>query len=238
MPENTQADSDQHKIDKKKAEILDPGMKRIFTLGIVVLFLLLIFTFAQASGRLPFFTQNFLSLLVLVAIAIQAYIYRRQWEVMERQGNEIERQSKQAREHAIHTLRAYVNIRVVAPDFPKQVLMEIVNFGQTPAHNVQFAHTIAVKPFQETPEATPESIDWVIPGVPLAPTMSIEKPLPLGKISEADMAKLHDPQYRLFIWGVIRYEDVFYKTRYTRFSAFHIPQTKRLGTCPRGNDAN
>ncbi|HXQ72183.1 MAG TPA: hypothetical protein VN844_16930 [Pyrinomonadaceae bacterium] len=118
MPKNTQADSDQHKIDKK-TEILDPGMKRIFAFGLVVLFLLLIFTFAQESGRIPFFTQNFLSLLVLVAIAIQAYIYRRQWEVMERQGNEIERQSEQAREHAIHTLRAYISIRVVVPDFPK-----------------------------------------------------------------------------------------------------------------------
>jgi len=238
MPETTQADSAQQKLDKKKNQILDPGMKRILTLGIVVLVMLLIFTFAQASGRIPFFTQNFLSLLVLVAIATQAYIYRRQWEVMERQGNEIERQSEQAREHAIHTLRAYISIRVVVPAYPKQILVEIVNFGQTPAHHVQFAHRVAVRDMRESPDAREQEFDWgLLPGAPLAPTMSNEKHLLLGGIPDSDMAKLHDPKYRLFFWGIIRYRDIFRKTRYTRFAGFYSVEHKVIGTCSSGNDA-
>jgi len=118
-------------------------------------------------------------------------------------------------------------------------MMEIVNFGQTPAHHVQFAHEVGVRDMRESPEATAESFDWVIiPGAPLAPTMSNEKRLLLAGIPNSDMAKLHDPKYRLFFWGIIRYRDIFRKTRYTRFAAFYSPDTKTIGTCSQGNDAN
>ncbi|HEV8427563.1 MAG TPA: hypothetical protein VGQ41_06595 [Pyrinomonadaceae bacterium] len=246
MPQNSQTQPNKSVQGQENNNNSERGLWIIIGVGAVLLVAVVVIggVFID-TGRVRFITEFSLTVLLAALVAVQAYIYRKQWEVMGQQRVEIEKQAgymleslKSTREHTIHTLRAYVNIRLVVPDFPKQILMEIVNFGQTPAHNVQFAHMIAVKPFQEIPEASPESVDWVIPGVPLAPTMSIEKPLLLGKISEADMAKLHDPQYRLFVWGVIRYEDVFYKTRYTRFSAFYVPLTRKIGTCSKGNDAN
>ena len=91
MPETDQTDSNQQKEGDKKKQVFDPGMKRIFGWGLVALAALLVFTFVQRAGRIPFFTENFLSLVILVIIAIQAYIYSRQWEVMERQGDAMQK---------------------------------------------------------------------------------------------------------------------------------------------------
>jgi hypothetical protein len=85
MPQTKQAGTAQQKVGKKKKNVLNSGMKRIFIFGAGLLIVLLIFTFAQAAGRIPFFTENLLSLLVLVAILVQAYIYGGQWRVMQRQ---------------------------------------------------------------------------------------------------------------------------------------------------------
>lgn len=46
------------------------------------------------TERVKFFTENALSLCVLAAIVVQAYIYRRQWEVMKTQEGVLERQAK------------------------------------------------------------------------------------------------------------------------------------------------
>jgi hypothetical protein len=221
--------------------VLPVGLRRIvmFT-GIALLILLVVSIFMpNLTERVKFFTANTLNLFLLLAVAVQAYIYRRQWEVMERQGKEIERQSEQAKRHTIDTLRAYISIRTVVPDLPRQILVEIVNFGQTPAHQVQFAHRVAVRTLREGPdEFSPESFDWgILPSAPLAPTMPNEKRLLLGGIPESDMAKLHDPKYRLYFWGIIRYKDIFRTTRYTRFAAFCSLQHKTVVTCSNGNDA-
>jgi hypothetical protein len=245
MPETNKTQPDKPIEAQKNQKNSQRGLWIIIGIGCVVLAAVLVVgSFFIDAGKIRFITEFSLTVVLATLVGVQAYIYRRQWEVMEQQGVQIERQArytehsvKSARRHAIYTLRAYVNIRAVLPDFPKQILLEIVNFGQTPAHHVQFAHKIAVRPARENPEAVPESIDWAIPGVPLAPSMSIEKSLPLSGISEADIAKLSDPQYRLFIWGAIRYKDIFRRTRYTRFAAVYALESKKLGTCSKGNDA-
>ena len=85
MPETDQTDSNQKKVGDKKKQVFDPGMKRILGWGLAALAVLLVFTFVQRAGRIPFFTENFLSLVLLMVIVVQACIYSRQWEVMRRQ---------------------------------------------------------------------------------------------------------------------------------------------------------
>lgn len=207
MPEGDQSNANSQQPEHANRKPLIPadteeyflpaGLRHIVmatAFGWLVLVMVSIFL-PNLTERVKFFTANTLNLFLLFAVAVQGYIYRRQWEVMERQGSEIERQSEQARNHAIYTLRAYISIRTVVPDFPKQILVEIVNFGQTPAHHVQFAHKVAVRPVRENPDPAPETFDWrIIPGAPLAPTMSSENRLLLAGIPESDMAKLHDPK--------------------------------------------
>jgi hypothetical protein len=100
MPETAQAQSG----NTKKSEIQENvsrndslfqgaaigfsiGLRRILIFGgTLITALLVVGVFAPyMSERIKFITVNALSILVLVAIAVQAYIYRRQWETMDRQ---------------------------------------------------------------------------------------------------------------------------------------------------------
>src|SRR5258706_7501565 len=47
---------------------------------------------SEHSARIRFFTDSALNLLILVAILVQAYIYVRQWAVMEKHGRMMEGQ--------------------------------------------------------------------------------------------------------------------------------------------------
>lgn len=247
MPQNTQTQPDEGVQGEENNNNSERGLWIIIGVGAVLLAAVVVIggVFIDV-GKVRFITEFSLTVLLAALVAVQAYIYRKQWEVMAQQRVEIEKQAgymldslESAREHAIYTLRAYVNIRSVVASFPRQILMEVVNFGQTPAHHVQFAHKVAVRSIKENPEASLETFDWAtIPGAPLAPTMSIEKHIALWGIPDADIAKVNDPKYRLFIWGIIRYTDVFRKTRYTQFAAFYSPESKKIGTCSKGNAAN
>lgn len=100
MPETSQADSEHNKeTDNQKGSqegdslpqvspVVSPmGLRKIVILGGVFLVALLVVSvfLPHLSERVKFFTVNALSLLVLLAIVVQAYIYRRQWEAMQGQ---------------------------------------------------------------------------------------------------------------------------------------------------------
>src|ERR1044071_6651280 len=68
---------------KKSARAIEPGIKKILLAGSALFGLLIVGTFFIHVGRIPFFTQNFLALVVLIVIGIQAYIYSGQWHAMQ-----------------------------------------------------------------------------------------------------------------------------------------------------------
>jgi hypothetical protein len=120
MP-TTQTDSEQNKKAKIKKSVhgnnpllqitpvgLPVSLLRILVFG-GILFgaLLIVSVFApNMSERIKFFTVNALSLLVLLAIAIQAFIYHQQREIMERQLKATEK----AAEASYVAQRAYIGI--------------------------------------------------------------------------------------------------------------------------------
>jgi hypothetical protein len=63
------------------------GLRLIIVAGCILTFTLLFISvyLPNLTARVKFFTVNFLSLLVLAAIAVQAYIYKRQWDAMQGQ---------------------------------------------------------------------------------------------------------------------------------------------------------
>lgn len=86
MPQNNDKDTSADKKTAKNKKILNPGLWAIITLGVVACATLIIVSWwvNEHSERIKFVTVNALSVSVLVVIAVQAYIYRRQWESMER----------------------------------------------------------------------------------------------------------------------------------------------------------
>src|SRR5438270_10195275 len=100
MPENDDKDRSQNEQTAIAENINQPGpalevvpvrlpksLRWVYIIGAVLLLALLLVSYLHPSmaERVKFFTVNALSLLVLVAIVVQAIIYRRQWTVMEDQ---------------------------------------------------------------------------------------------------------------------------------------------------------
>jgi hypothetical protein len=83
MPDSTHKNGSTGNKDQKKNYVLDPGIQRILLAGAGLLIVVIVGTFFLPAGRILFFTQNFLALVVLVVIGIQAYIYSGQWRAMQ-----------------------------------------------------------------------------------------------------------------------------------------------------------
>lgn len=104
MPENYQANGDPNKADSNDAHAFKgdsllkvyPIGKRVALVGGIMLGTLLLGSIfiPNMTERIKFFTVNALSVLVLLAIAVQAYIYRKQWEAMDTQAGTMQNQLK------------------------------------------------------------------------------------------------------------------------------------------------
>jgi hypothetical protein len=82
MPDSSDTQANDNVEGRQKKYVLDPGIKRILITGAILFLVLLTGTFFLRTGRIPFFTQNFLGLVVLIVVGIQAYIYSGQWHAM------------------------------------------------------------------------------------------------------------------------------------------------------------
>ena len=110
--------------------MLDPGIKRILIGGLGLFVALIIGTFFVQTGRIGFFTQNFLALVVLIVIAIQAYIYSGQWEVMREQSQKVEKSFVLAN-------RASLSVHSIELNKTEHVvLVKIENTGNMPAQGI------------------------------------------------------------------------------------------------------
>jgi len=111
MPQDTETDHESDKITDepqrlngdhallKITPVIVPVRLRwiLGVTGTLLTVLLIVSVFSPyLSERIKFFTVNALSICVLAAIVVQAYIYRRQWEVMERQFSAFESQTAQS----------------------------------------------------------------------------------------------------------------------------------------------
>jgi hypothetical protein len=118
-------------------------------------------------------------------------------------------------------LRAYVGIAdhklsgFAENQIPK-IILHIKNFGQTPARKLQYW---AASGFASYPLNTqlplqsfrPETIS-IFPSDNFSPVITLAQPL-----NSADMAGLQSGNRRLYVYGHIKYEDVFGQTRNTGF---------------------
>jgi hypothetical protein len=158
MPQDNQTGNDSSEANKQEDSIPHVtvraksfGLRWIIIGGCIatVALLLLSVFLPNLTERVKFFTVNFLSLLVLVIIAVQAYIYKRQWEAMQESLSQNERAVRASETQAIASQssakaaermieitqqayiaseRAYIGIR--------EITMGSFSVGQIPTLNV------------------------------------------------------------------------------------------------------
>jgi hypothetical protein len=108
------------------------------------------------KDRMKFFTDATLSWLILVVVAAQAYIYSKQWKVMERQ-------AKSADESVVFGLRAYVGVKDISNiDFNnKRILLLVENIGKVPAKDINVSIEIEVRIPEKWADEQSKQPPWV-----------------------------------------------------------------------------
>lgn len=139
MPEVNQPNSDSDEAKKTNGNTFRAayalsaiGLRRIVVVALFIFIVLLLvgIFLPNMKERVKFLTESTLSLLILLVVAVQAYIYTRQWEVMQ----------EQKRMMTIGE-RAYLGIKDVKVNTPIMNNTLVVNAlffngGRTPAINV------------------------------------------------------------------------------------------------------
>lgn len=239
-PEVGHAKSDSAKGDKNGNHAPYGDLHRILIAG-GFLFAGLLFGsifIPNLTERVKFFTVNALSLLVFVAIVVQAHIYRRQWEVMKTQEGILERQAKAfeaqvvamqesmkiAQQTMIYAQRAYLAISERRIDSPDQKYLffrlTIKNFGLTPASHVRIFATAEMRKQPPDPHDT-SSADWHDLGL-IPPGEAVEAiSNSIGKTQE-DWASQrrrsrNADRVDFYCWGIVQYRDIFEEDRETSF---------------------
>lgn len=153
MPQDDQASSDPNRADKNEEGVSHAGLWRILLAGAILLVALLFLSvfLPNMSERIKFFTVNALSLLVLVAIAVQAYIYRRQWAVMKEQMEQAKQQTRIMGDSLIIETRSYVGIHSIETELTtdsqprsRTLIVRIENIGKVPAEDIKVSTVVSM----------------------------------------------------------------------------------------------
>jgi hypothetical protein len=205
------------------------GLRRIVKLAAFCFAVIVVIGVFHPSlaERWKFGTDMTVNLLIALVVAIQAYIYVGQWDVMERS-------LRSAKQSTIDANRAYVvaKIKDLGPsDEVIQFGLTVENGGNTPANNVTVHHAAA---FREEPpwkmlsmadlteqllfETVFDDTDRL--GV-LAPNGGSQ----IVTTNRVEFPMLGSPEYdgwesggnKVYCWGTIEYTDIFTHPRQTYF---------------------
>jgi hypothetical protein len=138
---------------------------------------------------------------------------------MEQAGHQTERIIDQMKETTVRELRAYIGVSKVylsleVPTLPRGII-EVENFGRTPAYKVRQWIRIEINPYPPTsvfPEPThgPASMSVIPPGVKNTSHVPLSKPLPTG-------VSVGTPALTVYVFGEVTYEDAFRQERKTSY---------------------
>lgn len=225
-------------------KLLPVGLKWILKTVTAALIILLVISvlMPHLAERVKFFTANSLNLFLLFAVIVQAYIYRRQWEIMEEQwkavNEQVEIMRKQARsmdESVVFGLRAHVGVGSIKFDLDrKRVFIEIENIGKVPAKDIKLEVILSVKIPQEfisrIPVAQkvgrPFQFMQIDTGAEYGGTKLFPGSLPITFVVHLDNDLLDNDQYGLItaghakvvVNGLITFHDGFNSGKKTPFS--------------------
>ena len=158
-----------------------------------------------------------------------------------------------ARRTAERQLRAYIVVKAATVELVKEGSAEkivgvvcrvaFLNAGQTPAYDLQLTRNTVRETFAFDPIFPDDGGGMHRTTAILGPR--VEHPDDLGtrmNLSPQDVLALERGQSAIYMWGAVRYRDIFNRSRRTRFAAQwpRIPSKiddRSTTACPHGNDA-
>lgn len=149
-----------------------------------------------------------------------------------------------------HEQRAWVGPTLVLPPEYKNQEGEMVyvkegesikcglvlkNTGKTPAKNVEYSIVVQSLKNKETPVIKESFGSKDIALLQPEMTISISYP-PITGISKENIENIKSCIDKLYIYGIIRYEDVFKEKHWTKFCVYLSPDLSTFSSCETNND--
>jgi len=171
--------------------------------------------------------------LVVIVIVVQAFIYKKQWDVMREQSNLLNASIQEATKTREVENRAYVGIKEITMNATVkskkdiEIILTIENTGKTPARASKLT-SVAHGFFRQ---------DRLIPRESLvtqyyAPTQfellagnSHPASIPIKALTDEAYKIVANTEQRLYIWGRVEYDDVFGKSHWTPFCFVNVSNT-------------
>jgi hypothetical protein len=154
------------------------------------------------TERTKFFTENLLNLVIALAVIAQGLIYRKQWDVMDRQLKTLT-----IGEQAYMVL-SEIKFTSLEPDIKPAVSATVLNGGRTPAVNVNFAVNMFLAPsrFFAPPIERREFIATKGIFIPAGTEKTLEMSFDIT-ISKEQMTTIQAASLWIIIDGEIQYTD-------------------------------
>jgi hypothetical protein len=195
-------------------KLLPVWLRRII-IGALTIFVVLVLVSIfkpYMNERIRFLTDSTLNLLIVLIVAVQAYIYRRQWEAMRDTLKEM-RISRELEN------RAWIGVTAIDLEDAKsggvEVVATFVNGGNSPAI-VKMEYRMEV--LEQSPPDDVSLGSFPDEGSTLAFFPNTERKSQLGLLPGVPMpAKPKSPSHTYYVYGSLRYEDVFQQRHITRF---------------------
>lgn len=150
----------------------------------------------------------------------QADIAKQQEMQMIEAGKQTERIIAQMKETEVRDLRAYVGVSKALLNFqnPQKpvAMVEIQNFGKTPAYKVQQWVAITMGPhpvngvLPDFPSTPSRSVYVISPDIKTVNSAALKKPIPQG-------TTIGTPEHTIYVYGRVVYEDVFKNAWHTDY---------------------
>jgi hypothetical protein len=179
---------------------------------------------------------------------VQLHLMRKSMKVAEAAATATEQSVKTMQDTAHRQLRAYVSVDRAWIEFPEpgvpKVTVVVKNAGQTPAHNLRhWIHQWIERYPLTTQLPTPPNgfvMSSSLLGAGATHDMQIKHPQPIIKPSFVD--EIGTSEGTIYVYGEIRYEDVFGIEHFTKYRLMHGGQEKPppgvLSPCEEGNEAS
>lgn len=258
MPQTEEPQNQPSNAHQKNHGTSRAGLRWVYIAGGVLLVALLFLSvyLPNLTERVKFFTANALSILVTVVIVAQAFINRRQWNVMERQSGLMEESLTETRRILAQNerfsrinSRAYVFIDTANLDAPirsgKFPLAKIAmrNSGKSPA----YSHRVRIEQAFLAGEDLEKAKKGIMPKmrglnkkglgiIGAGHFMHLQLERGTYKSTEEEERAIKG-ESTFYLWGLICYSDIFGKEHSSKFSLYaRNPKVTSLSYGWFGND--
>ncbi len=179
---------------------------------------------------------------IAFATLLNMFLYWQQVGVMGRQLTTMEGQLDQMREIGQLDQRAWIGFSrgthsQIKPDEETELLVQFVNTGKTPAHNIATHHTCSIRPADfdiggHAKAHTDKSWDETSTKGPIPPNVGfmIRHSIPADLLTPAVVQQIQSGVQLVFVFGKITYSDVFGGDHETRFC--HVVNPESTGMKP------